>query len=79
MVIDTMLIYNFVDPDLGFRYSWERKQQNKGVSKGIEVTAAFLYFGWYKIHAEPAYFFIASLVTRKEQLIEALLNYAFIP
>ena len=80
MVIDSIFVYHFVDPDLRVETFFEKDGAAKNGCVDFEIGdkghSTHLY--WRKFHSEPVCFLIAFLVT-KEKLLKAFLTYTFIP
>ena len=71
MIINSIIVYHFVDPDLRFQIFFEEEGRTKNGSFDSEIenmgTSSNLYWELKKFHAEPVYFFIEkvfSLVTK---------------
>ena len=69
MVIDSMFVYHFVDPDL--RVEMIFRKEEPGENGGIDFetrdigTSTHWYWRKKKFHREPVYFFMTFLVTKK--------------
>ena len=82
MLIDSIYVYLFVDPDWGLRYSSKKRgaAEKEGIYFEIRDidTSAHLHWGLKKIHAKPVWIFIVLLVTIRVAL-KVLLTCTFIP
>ena len=70
MVINTIFVRHFVDPDLGVEIFLEKELTIEKEGFGFKIrnrgTSSHLYRGLKKTHTEYACLFVIFLVTKKE-------------